>query len=310
MSSNGDRPVAKYHLHQWASTATTMIYCKVKRLASERGHCFVVVVWLSDFGAVLCSSTVYVSEKPNGLCCNPGEIIQDGKCAVPPPPPPPPPPGPSEGCPSQPNNACRLRKACGTGTANGLQYGSCYQITFSDGSGNQLGRGYTQDDNTAHPDVYVQRGWVSNIPYRICKSATDCGTGAVQSTDVFVIEDQIGPMNDAAGTKGWLNNAADPNFITITTAAAQAGKFKGKTSCSACKCVVSLTGDTRGLTLNGVLEPEERRQSGLGYRMSFRPNAGAAVTFEFAEVPCVAGPVLGKAQLGPVGNAAQVLLGI
>ncbi|ESK80680.1 hypothetical protein Moror_15538 [Moniliophthora roreri MCA 2997] len=51
MLSNGDRPVAKYYLHQWVNTATTMVYYKVKRLASERGHYFVIVVWLSDFRA-------------------------------------------------------------------------------------------------------------------------------------------------------------------------------------------------------------------------------------------------------------------
>ncbi|KAK7054447.1 hypothetical protein VNI00_003645 [Paramarasmius palmivorus] len=255
----------------------------------------------TKIGVCCDTGKVYVGDKPNGLCCNPGEIIQDGKCAVPPPPPP---PGPGEGCPSQPNNACRLRKACGTAESNGLKYGTCYQISFPSLGNYQLGRGYND-----RPNEYTQRGFVQNIPFKICKSTTDCGTGAVATADTFVIEDQIGPLDNAAGAKGW-SNAADPNMVAITTTAASAGQFKGQTSCSACKCVVSLTGATQGLTLNGALSQEEVFGTGLGYRLSFRPNKGASVDLVFSEVPCKVGPILNKAAAASktVGNIGQTIV--
>ncbi|KAL0576998.1 hypothetical protein V5O48_004980 [Marasmius crinis-equi] len=219
---------------------------------------------------------VYAGNAPNGLCCNPGQIVKDGKCTDPPP------PGPPTGCPAQPSNACRMKKVCGNADASGLQYGTCYQISFPTGKQEQLGRGYLD----TNPHRYRMGGNVQNIPFKICKTPTACGTGPVAAGDTFAIQDQLGLTTDAASAKVWNNavttNAAAPVYMVGAADGTTAGRFKGQTSCSGCKCVVSLTGATNGLTLRN-----ENEATSIGlYGLTFIPNKNAFVDLQFSEIPC------------------------
>ncbi|ESK97390.1 hypothetical protein Moror_17821 [Moniliophthora roreri MCA 2997] len=206
----------------------------------------------------------YTGNPPKGKCCGKGEVLgSDGKCVK-----------PScsgcKSCGSQPDNVCRLQLACGDTTTNGLKFGSCYQVIFPNTDGKQLGREPENQNN-----IYIQEGHIQNIIYKICKTTADCGTGPVKPTDTFVIEDEVGAPQDDKSVKGWLNNAA--NGIAFTTAAAQAGQFKGTTSCSGCSCVVSLTGVNRGVGYMGdAAQPQ----------INFYTNPKVALDMQFAEVPC------------------------
>ncbi|KAF9264036.1 hypothetical protein L218DRAFT_944188 [Marasmius fiardii PR-910] len=207
----------------------------------------------------------YAGVAPTGKCCPKGQILStDGKCTNPP-------GGNCPSCPNQPTGVCQLQKACGDGTTtNGLKYGSCYQLTFPNTDGHQLGREPT--------NVYVSEGHIQNVVYKICQSATgDCGTGPVKPTDAFVIEDEMGPPQDPAGAKSWLNNAANGAAISLTTAAAQAAQFKGTTSCAKCSCVVSLTGVGKGV---GYIGDDAQPN------IAFFANPRVSLDMEFAEVPC------------------------
>ncbi|KAG7091396.1 hypothetical protein E1B28_010433 [Marasmius oreades] len=235
----------------------------------------------SRVGVCCAAGLVYLGTAPNGQCCTPGQILQDGKCADPPTIP----QGPPEGCPSQPNNVCKLKKACGTAAANGLQYGSCYQITFPIEQGPQLGRG-----TDAAVNQYKMGGHIQNIPFKVCKTTADCGTGAVQATDTFYIQDQIGLAGDGTAAVAWLDNAAAPALISAVNAVATAGQFKGQTSCSACKCVVSLTGAASGLAMRG-----DQTNSAL----TFIPNKQSFVDLEFSQVTCDNSVIIGGATPGP-----------
>lgn len=77
----------------------------------------------------------YAGNAPKGKCCPKGQILgTDGKCTNPP-------DGLCPSCPNQPVGVCRLQKACGDATTtNGLKYGACYQMTFPNTGGHQLGR--------------------------------------------------------------------------------------------------------------------------------------------------------------------------
>ncbi|KAJ8079259.1 hypothetical protein PM082_021759 [Marasmius tenuissimus] len=209
----------------------------------------------------------YAGIAPNGKCCAKGQILStDGKCIAPP-------GGNCPSCPNQPTGACRLQLACGDSTTtNGLKYGSCYQMMFPNTNNAQLGR---EPDSSG--GQYISEGHLQNIVYRICQSTTACGTGLVKPTDTFYIEDDVGPSNDQAGTRSWLNNAAPGTHIVITTTAAQAAQFKGTTSCSACACVVSLTGVGKGMGTFGKNDQPE---------IAFYANPRVALDMQFAEIPC------------------------
>ncbi|KAL0571320.1 hypothetical protein V5O48_010642 [Marasmius crinis-equi] len=223
----------------------------------------------------------YAGIAPNGKCCPKGQILStDGKCIVPP-------GGNCPSCPNQPTGACRLQLACGDSTTtNGLKYGSCYQMTFPNTNGAQLGR---EPDGT-----YISEGHIQNIVYKICQSATGaCGTGPVKPTDAFYIEDDVGPAMDTNGAKSWilttiavnllltppqLLNSPASQAITITTDASKAAQFKGTTSCSSCACVIALTGVGKGMGYIGD-RPDQPE-------IAFYTNPKIALDMQFAEVPC------------------------
>ncbi|KAF9259955.1 hypothetical protein L218DRAFT_628164 [Marasmius fiardii PR-910] len=214
-------------------------------------------------GACCGDNQVYTGVKPDGKCCPPKSVLNKDKQCIPAPP-----PSTCQGCPAQPPGACQLQAACGDNTKNGLQYGKCYQLLFP--TGKQLGRGppYGNDD------MYTQDGHIQNIPYQVCKTATDCGTGAVQSTDSFYIKDLVGPASGAAPF-GWMSNSLNGAHMTITTSAnpADYGQFKGRTSCWSCKCVIQLT--SMGYACPNV-------QPGI----TFWANPKINLKLQFLEIPC------------------------
>ncbi|KAK7036450.1 hypothetical protein VNI00_011647 [Paramarasmius palmivorus] len=252
---------------EWACPGDT---ATVKRsyvdAASNANSCCRVgnelVIYDKDTRVGVCcgSDQSYSGTPPKGKCCGKGEVLgADGKCAI-----------PSctscTSCGSQPDNFCKLQLACGNTETNGLKFGSCYQAIFPNSGGKQLGR----EPN----DVYIQEGHIQNIIYKICKTTANCGTGPVKPTDPFYIRDEVGSPQDTNSVAGWLNGASP---VAMVTAAGQAAQFKGTTSCSACSCVISLTGASKGLG-----------QSGPAYQpnLSFFGNPNVALDMQFAEVPC------------------------
>ncbi|KAJ8073564.1 hypothetical protein PM082_011842 [Marasmius tenuissimus] len=110
-----------------------------------------------------------------------------------------------------------------------------------------------------------------NIPYKVCKTTDDCGTGAVKASDNFFMQDLIGPSAGSAAF-GWGSELGG-SHMTITADPKKAGTFNGKTSCSSCKCVVQLTS--------------------LGYAcpfdnpgVTFWPNPKVTLKLQFLEIPC------------------------
>ncbi|KAL0068633.1 hypothetical protein AAF712_004349 [Marasmius tenuissimus] len=242
-------------------------------------------------GVCCAAGKVYAGTAPNGLCCNPGQIVKDGKCADPPP------PALPTGCPSQPSNACQLKKVCGNEKGTGLLFGSCYQISFPTLKYQQLGRGYG-----TNPHIYRMGGFVHNIPFKLCKTTTACGIGPVLPADLFYIQDQIGNLDDAASKKNWNNGitTTDPVYLSTTADVGTAGQFKAQTSCSGCKCVVSLTGATKGLSL---INKREEDPVGI-YGLTFTNNLKSFVDLQFTEIPCDNSVVFGF-----TGAAKSALLG-
>ncbi|KAL0577771.1 hypothetical protein V5O48_004229 [Marasmius crinis-equi] len=219
-----------------------------------------LVIYDKDTRQGVCcgAEQVYAGTPPNGKCCPKGQILKDGECV------PAPPPSTCQGCPAQPPGACQLKTACGDSTNNGLQFGKCYQLHLPNGK--QLGRGVG-----AAVDQYTQDGFIQNIPYKVCKTTDDCGTGAVKATDNFFVQDLIGP-SDGSKAAGWGSEKGGAH-MQLTTDVKAAGVFNGKTSCSSCKCVVQLTS--------------------LGYAcpfdnpgMTFWPNPKVTMKLQFLEIPC------------------------
>ncbi|KAL0058393.1 hypothetical protein AAF712_014932 [Marasmius tenuissimus] len=201
----------------------------------------------------------YAGTPPNGKCCPKGQIFRDGNCV------PAPPPSGCQGCPAQPPGACQLKAACGDIVNNGLEFGKCYQILLP--NGRQLGRG----TSPSTIDTYTQDGYIQNIPYKVCKTTDDCGTGVVKASDNFFMQDLIGPSAGSAAF-GWGSELGG-SHMTITADPKKAGTFNGKTSCSSCKCVVQLTS--------------------LGYAcpfdnpgVTFWPNPKVTLKLQFLEIPC------------------------
>ncbi|KAG7096213.1 hypothetical protein E1B28_003665 [Marasmius oreades] len=207
----------------------------------------------------------YAGIAPNGKCCPQGQILgADGKCTNPP-------GGNCPSCPNQPVGACRRQRACGDVKTNGLKYGSCYEMTFPNSGGKQMGRDWPSD-------TYIPDGHVQNIIYKICQSTDGaCGTGPVKPTDTFVIEDKVGNEGDTTDVQSWIGNGAvNGASLALTTIATKAAQFQGTTSCSKCTCVVALTGVGRGLST----------RDGDPVHIAFSPNPRVTLDMEFTELPC------------------------
>jgi len=210
-----------------------------------------------------------------GVCCPKGEILNNGKCEKPRGPAPPPEPlVPPPQCHCTPRvcaGPCTLTPVCGDEKYNGLDYGSCYVLTFPDGK--QLGR--RRDDWHYEKDGYIQ-----DIPFKVCKAATDCSKhGPVGTYEPFYLEDQLGGLRDPKGEKGWLNNAYNGNHLSMTSNPNLAGQLKGKSSCANGECAIQLYGGPDGGGLAYACPVEKPG-------VTFWANKKIGVKIQFAEVPC------------------------
>ncbi|KAG7096190.1 hypothetical protein E1B28_003640 [Marasmius oreades] len=158
------------------------------RLCCDPREQLVIYDEVSRAGVCCGFDQVYTGTKPNGKCCPPKSVLnKDGACI------PEPIPSSCQGCPAQQPNACQLRVACGDAANTGLQFGKCYQVLLP--NGHQLGRTST--------DTYIQGGDIQNIPYQVCKTPTDCGTGPVATLQDFYVKDLVGPA-DGSAPFGWV----------------------------------------------------------------------------------------------------------
>ncbi|KAG1858008.1 hypothetical protein DFJ58DRAFT_840484 [Suillus subalutaceus] len=201
----------------------------------------------------------------NGVCtpdthspphlCQIGTHLIDGKCV----------PGPHNSCPIgthlvdgqcvpfpgpypqtcsnghggvEPSCTCTNSPVCGHGKHLGIKYGHCYILSFADGQQLGLDRDHTD---------YKKNGFFVDIPFKVCKSTTDCARGKeVEMGEAFSLQDQHGLYKDLLSTKGWINDASGGAHMEFTTDASHAGKFTGIPSCAGGECALQLHGSPSG----------------------------------------------------------------
>ncbi|KAF7439791.1 hypothetical protein PC9H_000127 [Pleurotus ostreatus] len=233
----------------------------------------------SGLGGCCAPSLVFVGDKATktGGCCTAGMIWLNGKCAPPPP---------------RPTCKDLADPVCGDEDDLGIQYGHCYILKFADGT--QLGA-----DHAA--PTYSKDGFFKDIPFKVCRSTTDCALAEAVPTDgTFLLQDQMGRPEDATGAVGWVDNGAGGTHIKFNTNGAQAGVFKGVPACSGGKCFIRLGG---GPTGNGSIGPTcPVPEHGL----TFWPNPKATMLISFTETAC-SGPDAPFVPLN-AANPAQGLL--
>jgi len=217
----------------------------------------------------------YATNSQGGKCCPIDHILKMGNCEMPPRPDIPDVQHivskPSKCTPPVCAGPCALSPVCGNERTNGLNYGSCYVMTFPDGK--QLGR--RRDDWNYEKDGYIQ-----DIPFKVCKTPTDCSKfDAVPPDGSFYLEDQLGGIRDPKGTKGWINNAHNGNHLSMTGQSTQAGQFQGRASCANGQCAIQLFGGPEG---GGLTYACPVQNPGI----TFWPNRKVGIKIQFAEVPC------------------------
>ncbi|KAJ8487861.1 hypothetical protein ONZ45_g14171 [Pleurotus djamor] len=210
-----------------------------------------------------------------GDCCAAGLIWLNGKCAPPPP---------------RPTCKDLADPVCASDTDLGIKYGHCYVLKFSDGT--QLG-----GDHAA--PTYSKNGFFRDIPFKVCKTTTDCSLGDAVPTDgSWFLQDQMGRPQDAAGTVGWIDNGFNGTHIKFNTNAAQAGLFKGTPVCSDGKCFLKLRGGPSGNGGIGATCPVDT------HGITFWPNSKVTLDISFTETAC-SGP---DAPFAPVDAPTAGLL--
>ncbi|KAJ8523381.1 hypothetical protein ONZ45_g152 [Pleurotus djamor] len=210
-----------------------------------------------------------------GDCCAAGLIWLNGKCAPPPP---------------RPTCKDLADPVCASDTDLGIKYGHCYVLKFSDGT--QLG-----GDHAA--PTYSKNGFFRDIPFKVCKTTTDCSLGDAVPTDgSWFLQDQMGRPQDAAGTVGWIDNGFNGTHIKFNTNAAQAGLFKGTPVCSDGKCFLKLRGGPTGNGGIGATCPVDT------HGITFWPNSKVTLDISFTETAC-SGP---DAPFAPVDAPTAGLL--
>ncbi|KAG7096189.1 hypothetical protein E1B28_003639 [Marasmius oreades] len=231
------------------------------RLCCDPREQLVIYDEVSRAGVCCGFDQIYTGIKPNGKCCPPKSVLNAAGACIPEPL-----PSSCQGCPAQQPNACQLGVACGNAANNGLQFGKCYQLLFA--NGHQLGRGVSYGT----PDMYTQDGYIQNIPYQICKTPTDCGTGPVANMQDFYVKDLVGPA-DGSAPFGW-SNSLNGAHMTITTSnnIVDLAHFNGRTSCSSCKCVVQVSASYACPAI----------QPGI----TFWANKKVTLKLQFLEIPC------------------------
>ncbi|KDQ32897.1 hypothetical protein PLEOSDRAFT_164788 [Pleurotus ostreatus PC15] len=206
----------------------------------------------SGLGGCCAPSLVFVGDRATktGGCCTAGMSWLNGKCAQPPP---------------RPTCQDLADPVCGDTDDLGIQYGHCYILKFPDGT--QLGSNH---DGPA----YAKDGFFKDIPFKVCRSTTDCALGEAVPTDgQFLLQDQMGRPENAKGTIGWVDNGAGGTHIKFNTNAAQAGVFEGIPACSGGKCFIRLRriGATCPMPDHGL---------------TFWPNPKVSMMISFTETAC------------------------
>ncbi|KAJ8523374.1 hypothetical protein ONZ45_g159 [Pleurotus djamor] len=236
--------------------------------------------WSGDQATVVggCCATekAWSQDKVSGLggCCAPGLSFKGDKA-------------------SKKGDCCAADLAdpvCASDTDLGIKYGHCYVIKFADGGelGSDLGA-----------PTYSKGGYFRHIPFKVCKTTTDCSLGDVVPTDgSWFLQDQIGRPQDTAGTVGWIDNGFNGTHIKFNTNPAQAGLFKGLPLCSNGKCFLKLSGGPSG---NGGIGPACPIET---HGLTFWPNPKVTLDVSFTETAC-SGP---DAPFAPVNAPAAGLL--
>ncbi|KAJ8468938.1 hypothetical protein ONZ45_g17059 [Pleurotus djamor] len=228
----------------------------------------------SGLGACCASGLHFKGDKASntGGCCAPGLTWLNGACAAKP--------------PARPTCKALAEPVCASDHDLGIKYGHCYILKFTDGT--QLGADH--DVNS-----YSKNGFFRDIPFKVCKSTTDCSVGDAVPTDgSWYLQDQVGRPRDAAGTLGWIDHGFNGTHIRYDVNPAIAGVFKGVPYCSEGKCFLKLGGGPQGTYGFGATCPIET------HGLSFYPNRKMSIPMSFTETAC-SGP---DAPFVPIVTAA------
>ncbi|KAG1837156.1 hypothetical protein DFJ58DRAFT_734507 [Suillus subalutaceus] len=171
----------------------------------------------------------------------------------------------------EPSCTCTNSPVCGHGKHLGIKYGHCYILSFGDGEQLGLDRDHTD---------YKKNGFFVDIPFKVCKSTTDCARGKeVEKGEAFSLQDQHGLYKDLLSTKGWISNASGGAHMEFTTDASHAGKFTGIPSCAGGECALQLHGSPGGGALAYACP-----MPGPGLTLYGNPKVGQKL--RFSEVTC------------------------
>ncbi|KAG2139598.1 uncharacterized protein EDB93DRAFT_1253011 [Suillus bovinus] len=169
-----------------------------------------------------------------------------------------------------PSCRCTNYPVCGHGKYLGIKYGHCYILSFSDGEQLGIDRDHTD---------YKKNGFFVDIPFKVCKSTTDCSRGKdVETGEFFSLQDQHGLYKDTTSTKGWINDATGGAHMEFTLDGTHAGKFTGIPSCAGGECAIQMYGPTGGALSYACPMPQP------GLTLYGNPKVGQKL--RFSEVTC------------------------
>ncbi|KAG2037310.1 hypothetical protein BDR03DRAFT_383908 [Suillus americanus] len=170
----------------------------------------------------------------------------------------------------EPSCTCTNSPVCGHGKHLGIKYGHCYILSFADGEQLGLDRDHTD---------YKKNGFFVDIPFKVCKSTTDCSRGKeVEQGEAFSLQDQHGLYKDLLSTKGWINDASGGAHMEFTTDLNHVGKFTGVPSCAGGECALQLHGPSGGALAYACPMPTP------GLTLYGNPKVGQKL--RFSEVTC------------------------
>jgi hypothetical protein len=115
-----------------------------------------------------------------------------------------------------------------------IRYGRCYQLALP--NGHQVG-------SNRENSIYTPDGLFQNIPFRACRSTTDCATGGIIPYNAkFYLQDQMGAYNDQHGRMGWVAGYSRGLRMKFTLDMREAVGFEGAMKCEEQGCPLRLTG--------------------------------------------------------------------
>jgi len=125
-----------------------------------------------------------------------------------------------------------------------IQYGRCYSLSV----------GGTQIGSTRENTIYRIGGLFQEIPFRVCKSTTDCAVGdTVPYKGSFFLQDQIGRYNDPDGKMGWVAASEKGPRIKFTLNRHEATEYQGAMKCMEPGCPIRLSGVPQELHFTKVV---------------------------------------------------------